>query len=130
MRSNCLGRSLGVLFLLACVSALAGCGGFGIFGGSDVSCDELTSSKWKSLENGERKAEAEAIQDCGTVDGMTRAEVITWMGKPIERSFNVHTKNKIDSWLIGSSPNNSDLPMISVEYGKDGRVTDVSIFTG
>ena len=105
---------------------VAGCESLGIFG-SSVGCDELSSPKWKSLANGERKDEANAIKRCGTLDGMTESEVESWMGRPIERSINVYNKNRIDSWLIGSSPENSDLPEISVEYGKDGKVSDVRI---
>ncbi len=109
--------------------AIAGCGGLGVFG-SSVSCDELSSSEWKSLASGDRKDEANAIEECGTLDGKTKTEVVSWMGKPIESSFNVENKNKIDSWLTDSSPENSDLPMISVEYGQDGKVATVRISEG
>jgi hypothetical protein len=95
-----------------------------------VSCDELSSSEWKSLANGERKDEADAIKECGTLDGKTKTEVVSWMGKPIESGVNVENKNKIDAWLTGSSPENSDLPGISVEYGQDGKVTTVRIREG
>ena len=109
--------------------AVAGCSGLGVFG-SSVSCDELSSSEWKSLASGDRTDEAEANKECGTLDGNTKTEVVSWMGKPIESSVNVENKNKIDSWLTGSSPENSDLPMISVEYGQDGKVTTVRITEG
>jgi hypothetical protein len=125
---NLLGR-IGFFFTLClCTGTIAGCAG--IFGGSNVSCDELSSSEWKSLANGERKDEAYAIKECGTLDAMTKTEVESWMGKPIESSVNIENKNKIDSWLTGSSSENSDLPMISVEYGQDGKVTTVRIYEG
>ncbi len=121
--------SPGLLALFACVAALGGCSPPGVFS-SGVACDELSSRKWKTLANGERKDEAEAIEECGTLDGMTEAEVAGWMGKSIEKSFNVKNGNRIESWLIGTSPDNSDLPLISVEYGSDGKVSDTRINEG
>lgn len=59
---------------------------------------------------------------------MNSAEVASWMGKPIESSVNIENGERIDSWLTGTSPDLSDLPMISVEYGDDGKVGSVRAF--
>ncbi len=86
--------------------AVAGCSGLGIFG-SSVSCDELSSSEWKSQASGDRTDEAEAIKECGTLDGMSRPEVTAWMGQPT-------TIGNQDSWTTADGL--SDAPTITVQY--------------
>lgn len=86
--------------------AVAGCSGLGVFG-SNVSCDELSSSEWKSLASGDRTDEADAIKECGTLDGMSRPEVTAWMGQP-------STIGNQDSWTTADGV--SDVPTITVQY--------------
>ncbi|MCB0863527.1 MAG: hypothetical protein KDB66_10020 [Solirubrobacterales bacterium] len=115
MQSNLLGRSLGFLALCVCVAAVAGCAG--VFGGSDVSCDDLSSSEWKSLANDDRTDEAEAIKECGTLDGMTRSEVVSWMGEPTRLGNQ-------DTWTTADGT--SDVPTITVEY-RNNKVDQIFV---
>lgn len=101
---------------------MAGCGSLGSLGSSAVSCSDLTSDTWRSLAGGQdRQAEANAVKRCGALDGMTKSEVVAWMGKPDE-SFRDQ-----DTWINGSSPDGSDLPTLTVEYGEDGRVSQIYV---
>lgn len=107
--------------LLVAVSLLVGCGG-----GSKIDCDALSSSDWQSAhlefnrsgskESGERALEyAEAIERCAVLEDMTRAEAISWMGKPDSQTgkhtavWNVSQDQFFDQELIEVNWRNGDV---------------------
>lgn len=106
--------------VLSCV-AIVGCGAAidGIDKVLAVDCKDVSSDGWKEARSSESLEGtvriAKSIDECGTLEGMTRGETLRWLG-PADR-LGKHS----GSWEVGSDWM-GDSRWLYVELG-NGRVT-------
>lgn len=124
MRSRLRIRSVGAVTIIALAAAGLGCNTDDLPLIGKVNCDELSSSNWKAMRGEDRIEESEALRRCGTLRGMTRAEVEDWMGHPIGRLGNQ------SYWPVDPLPEDSMLseePQMAVQF-EDGETQRIILW--
>ena len=92
------GFSAAIVIISLALATLSGCSADRII--TTFSCDEISKEKWSELrsrDDDELFDFAEDMKDCGTLDGLTRAEVENFLGKPDYRE----PKYMTWTWIVG-----------------------------